>query len=388
MNSIVLKKKKVTSLGTIVEIIVAVCISLVFLSDVFSDYRQVIRACASVLAVLIFLYDVNCLKVLNRKILTLNIFLFLVAIINLIFVGNVTFSFLVKFFLIDQSIAFFFLGQKKLTNMIWYVLCAFMYMVIWYCMINSVDGYQLFKDTSRNYVSVYSIFILFILFIVYKRDGLYVPEYLIWHNLILSVVAVGRGGIISAAVLFVLYYIMRIKKNREILGKIKVILFLLVLGSIALYYLYSHGLLSVIWEKYLWRFYDNRAVGSNEERMLMLLQYIQKSKEKIFYILFGTDISKLTLIQYHNGNIHNSYFMLHKAFGMLGIVTLIGAILKSMKDLWKENNYELIVILIVILMRSFLDNCFPYHILNISFLFFVFYGLLKKLKQKGNRNDE
>lgn len=376
-NKIRIKKIAVNTNG-LIEIIVAICIGFVFLADIFSNYRQIILCAAYVLALVIFYYDCKCLKLLRRKLLILNAFLLIIATINLIFIENVTFPFLAKFFLLDQSIALFFLGRENLSEKIWCFFGVIIYAVLWYCMIHSVNGYTLFAYTSRNYVSVYSLFVLFLLVVVHYKNNTKFPGVLVWHNLVLCVFSVGRGGIISAAILFALYYMILIKKNKKLTKKIEIVGSLLIIAIIILYYMYTRGLLNVVWEKYLWRFYDNRSIGSNQERMSMLREYMTETLGNVFYFLFGSDISKLSLIKYQNGNIHNSYFMLHKAFGVLGGTVLLGYAASFAKVLWKSRAFDLLMIMAVIMFRALFDSCFPYHILNIPFMYMAIGCFYKK----------
>lgn len=362
------KRKKIT-IENLSEIIVAICIGCVFLSDVFSYNRQVFVAVSYIISFLIFIYDCQCLHMLKRRLIIFNLALLIIALFNMAFIGNVTIPFIFKFFLVDQSIALFFIGSKKLSKSIWYTLGIIIYVVVWYCMINSIDGYQLFSETSRNYASIYSLFVLFFIGVLHYKDNTEIPSLFIFHNLLLSIYCVGRGGIVSAAILLFLFYIMRIKSKEKFTKKIKIIGVLLIISAIVIYYMYSKGLLEVVWEKYLWRFHDNRAIGSNLERMAMIKMYVNKTLENIFYLLFGTDVSDLSLIINQNGNIHNSYLMLHKAFGLLGSAILLFEDSVCIKNIWSKRKYEFVSIILAIMFRSFFDSCFPYHLFNVPFMF-------------------
>lgn len=368
MNIVISRRKKIT-IENVSEIIVAICIGCVFLSDVFSYNRQAFIAVSYTISFLIFIYDCQCLHMLKSRLIIFNLVLLIIAFINLAFIGNVTIPFILKFFLVDQSIALFFIGSKKLSKSIWYTLGIIIYSVVWYCMINSVDGYQLFSETSRNYASIYSLFILFFIGVLHYKDNTEIPSLFIFHNLVLSIYCVGRGGIISAAILLLLYYMARIKSKEKFIKKIKIIGLLLLIFAIVLYYMYSKGLLEVVWEKYFWRFYDNRAVGSNLERMAMIRMYVDKTLENIFYLLFGTDVSHLSLILNQKGNVHNSYLMLHKAFGLLGSAILLFEVAVCIKNIWNKRKYEFVSIILAIMLRAFLDSCFPYHLFNVPFMF-------------------
>lgn len=281
------------------------------------------------------------------------VFLIVMSLINLFFTGNGLGGSITLMGNLLLAYVFILLENKKL--MFWVVLSYLITIgfIAYKLFILNADPNDIYESLSRNHagfvVVFWTGFLLFYLKITYNLYLLIFPIF----GLILSFFLFGRTSLIVSALLVLLVFFYKFRKNR-------VIQFLLVSALVvACYYLFldfgdiltsdtnlGAGLDTPRWE--LWRIY---------------LEHIN------FVNLFtGVDVSVLPMYDQFSGNPHNSFIKFHSRAGIGSIVFIILFFVSVFKYIKYRHYYILWLLLLLTIRASFDGDMF---VGNFDFIFFI-----------------
>lgn len=287
-------------------------------------------------------------KLLFKKFLLLLLTVFVFLSFNMIIVGNSDVKNIIYgvFLMPCLGALLFFYRVKYWTSLLLFVIVAFFFGSYIYRNGPFVKEETELLVNSRNYVS-YFVVLYSLPYFVHCFDYNKVPSLLVpIVCLIISIFAIGRGGILISLGLLVgvLYLKMNQKKKVRIVYRVAfifIIAFILFVGVGADFF-----------DIYFSRFSE---IGMNDAgRMPSWIEYIISMLNPI-NLLFGTKIESLNYtMKYLNGSLHNSFFTLHAIEGFIGLV-LILYMFKGLWQLYKQRYFVLVTILTVLLFKGFTD---------------------------------
>jgi hypothetical protein len=255
---------------------------------------------------------------------------------------------------------------------------GFLYVLLLFFIISIIRGINpndLF-NISRNFVSVV-LLIGLSLYIISCVQNQRNPNFLvILLSFIISIWATGRGGIISIGIILITYpFFLKVKKKYKFLA-----LFFLIVFVFLVYFYFEDILLQFG----LGRF---SSMGLVDIRSEVNAYYLDKSLSSTPYILFGVPYSEIPLIVELDYNPHNSFIRLHAFYGLLGFIFLFFAVIYSDLYYLKTKNYFFMILLIVLLIRSYVDSTSFHGPLDPLIYFFIFYTIKDISFKKNNKID-
>lgn len=293
------------------------------------------------------------------------------SLVNVLFVKTSTLDSIALELMVYVPLGLYFAINTKYTPNLWYIMCLFIAYFVMQHWFSSADGYNLFPGMGRNYVSVYSIILVFILSVVMGAMQKKVPIGVFILAFIFSVMAVGRTGIIATLLMLIAIILYRtFEKNGgpNLKRLLRILVICLVLG-IAVIYVFVN--FETILQTYFPRFAgkESSAALSNVLRLQMFQDYINMCTHNIEGLILGINPS---LISIFSGNLHNSYFQLHSATGIVWIGWILHSIVKYAYKEIREKNFELLISVSCFLFRAFMDWCFPAFLGSVIIWFIIF----------------
>ncbi len=209
--------------------------------------------------------------------------------------------------------------------------------------------------SSNNYVSVL-ILLAAALYYIAVETNLHtvrlvdlLPAIL---SFLLSVLALGRGGILSSGVLVVgvlLTYIGTITNKH-----FKRLLVIFVVSFSVAILMIGFGFNIVDWFFSLGR-WSTRGTY-NTDRLHIWNSYFEKTFESPLYILLGAPKSQIYVIGRYGGNPHNSFIQLHANNGLITLTLFFGFLIQSIIYYLKSHNFLRLSVLIVLIVRGVTDT--------------------------------
>lgn len=340
------------------EIISNIMISLIIIQNLSEKMGVLVSKVNAVLGlILLFLCVIEFH--FSKTIFKIYILALLISLINFIFVKEMTFGAIPKIFIIYFSLSYYFAKEKIFSQKLWtFVLCLLMLYISYLAIKKSLNGdLNIFYNASRNYVSLYLLTLMLLLAIVYHTTQRQLPVVFLYLYFILCIISVGRAGIISGLILVVGDMYNRFFNN----GKFQKYNMRFLIGIIIL--IIGFCIIGInkdfIVNKYFFRFVDKNSSGSNYLRLHFLIDYLS-SCNNIWSILFGSNSRNLSksLIE-ANGNLHNSYLMLHSYVGLFGVFIGIKSLLKVIYIFLKNDNVQLGLLILAFMVRILFDYFLP-----------------------------
>ena len=280
----------------------------------------------------------------------------LLALLNVVFVGQDPLTKYIVTGITLFSVGLYFNLADTLDYRLWrnvYLAAAAFIMFIWS---RSPNGYILFYNLGRNYVSVFLLSYMMPMQLAADKNQINIPIGYYVLNVICSISAVGRGGIVCTMLLLgmILVHRLLINERLTIRQKARNIVFSLMLaegGCIIL-----AGFWSSIAPKLFSRFIQDNTISDNS-RMTILIDYL-KAVDTLPKLLLGTRSGDIEFLKLWEGNIHNSYLMTHASYGLIGAVILLFGIAACIVMLLMNGHTELGLFLIAFSARSLIDTLF------------------------------
>lgn len=202
---------------------------------------------------------------------------------------------------------------------------------------------------SRNYL----VFYLFLYVMPYflhcyrleRMPSIIFPVFF----LIISILAIGRGGIIMSVILLIGWLCMLLKTTNH------KFLILFIIAGLIIYTTY----ISVLSENFelLFSRFEERGLESTS-RTDAWAQYVQYSCTSIDNFLFGTNTNSVPLVRNLNRSIHNSYLTSHAYLGIFFILYIYLAV-KGYIVFIKQKQYFMIAFFGALFIKAFVDADFP-----------------------------
>lgn len=333
---------------------------------------------AIVLGLVILLYEISKCRI-EKKVYLFASYVVMLALINLFGVKNINFSFIIKFLCEYLPVSIWLLCRRSIHKRYWIsisIIIALATAISWF---SSPDNYSIMNNRfSRNYVSIFLLISIFIITYLYENLGENVPIWVPITYLILSILAIGRGGILASIIYCMLYYVVDLKKNSKYTS-LKLVLAFIGFILLIVFFLLEYD---TIMNMFFSRFVDSSALNSNNGRMRLYLLYISKMLHSFSSFFFGVRITEISkILPFIEGNLHCSFLQVHASFGILGIVGVIYYLKNCFQYLFKINHYYEIIFLIVFLFRIATDFALCGFVTDIIL---IYYMILPVIGRKSN----
>lgn len=281
--------------------------------------------------------------------------------------GNVSYSLSI---ISNILLACVIIEKKIFVNPLIWTYSAITSYIFYKVIILGLDPNTIFAHTSRNMIStiaiMYGVLIYLIMFL--KETKVTILPALI--ALLLSIIAIGRTGVVCALLLLIVVYIYNYiyakesKKKWYILGICVFILSLIYFAKDAL----SAGEIEFISR---WQVYG----VSDPARAQLLNRYIENID--FYTFMKGYDITSDIIYNSWNNNPHNSWIYLHYHLGIWGVV-LIGLCFISGVKLFIKKQLFLLFLLLIIILRASTDSVIFFS--NYDFIIYSFIILTFKIR--------
>ncbi len=215
---------------------------------------------------------------------------------------------------------------------------------------------NVFYDISRNHFSTFMILLFFPLaankddFSQRDRKSPYKLLLLSIICFVVSVLGVGRAGIVSAGMILLgcLFEVLFKKSDYGNWKKWIIILFVVI---IVYWIIVNPDILATIFP----RFFNRHRTIFEEQRAGLILDYINHITNTRD-ILFGVNLRECSYIQLYNNNPHNSFISIHAYYGLFGLLCVIFSCLQNIKNNTKNRNLCLAFFIIAVMIRISMDK--------------------------------
>ena len=368
------KIKKNSLFQLLSEVYVASIVFIAIIRNNYQDYLDQLMMIMLLMGVGLITYFVLCYRV-DFGVILLYSALLLCALLNKVFVRMASLKEIAITFIVYIPIAIFVFTEKKLNVNFWKTFYIAVTICIMWKWLHSVDGYLLFPELSRNYISIILLLPLYIYVVACSKANKNLPIWSVLLYLGCCVSAIGRGGILAGCVFLFLYMLWWLLFKQDNVGDIKVLkvsLFIILGFALVVFLLFG---LNPFLARFFPRFVDGTGVISDGIRIGMLTDYLKSLGDPKNLLLgsFSRDLNPELALRY--GNLHNSYFMFHAHYGLVGTVLLIYYIIASCIKLFSRKEFVLLMFFLVFLVRALTDHFFTLHygemILWYYFLYYI-----------------
>lgn len=369
----IVRKTKIN--GVIYEMIAVILLFTLFLS--YYNFGRSIVLFKTILGTVLWFHILTSYKYTRRELVICSIIIVYVILFSLMGKGSL------QLLMIEFPVAIFLLKKKELNKIIWTIMPITIMVIVMVNWSNSVNHYILFKDISRNYISIFGLYSLSIYNIMLEKKLKHCNIMIIFAYFMICLNAIGRGGIIASGIILVLFIYRKIfvntKKNYKTI--IKIVLFFIVAFILLIMISNNIGYIKIT---YFGRFFgvENSAEKSTQIRISIVKDYIESCNNSIISFIFGGNAGDYTIV---SDNLHNSYLQLHSKFGIIAVAFVIYFSIKSCIFMKKNNLLDSLYIFIGILVRAFFDWMFPSSPIDIILLYYM---LLPVFSMKGIHKDE
>ena len=262
-----------------------------------------------------------------------------------------------------------------------HILNVFFGIIASYFLLSIVGGRSLDQllDSSQNFVSVIMMTSSSVLTVItYRQTG----KIIIWPSVIttlLSVLAIGRGGILfSTCMLLGVVY----SANVKFFNKHKLIAYIL-LGVVVAVVLLSFNRIASLYES-LAVFERLQSRGLHDYwREHLMEEYL--GHMDLGTVFFGYDYSTNPEFNFLDNNPHNSFIRLHSFMGILAFPLLICAIIVLCRFLTRRHLLFFFLFL-SLLGRSYTDIMWFFMCYDFVFFLFILLGTQDGARRKTNRD--
>lgn len=301
----------------------------------------------------------------------------ILGLYNVIFVGQHAFQKYVIAGVIFFAVGLYFNVAETLNYRLWrdvFILTVAFIMFQWF---RSPDGYLLFYQLGRNYVSVFLLVYLFPMVAAAEKNQIRISLGYYILTALCAISAIGRGGILCtmgllAAVVVYRYLIDGQLTVRQKFLNISLCLVMAAAGVVVLLRYWNR-----IAGRFLSRFMQDNT-GSDNSRLRILTEYID-SVDSWPKLLLGSNSKKIPFLNQWIGNVHNSYLMTHAAYGLIGAAVVVAGLAASVVLLMRIGCAELGLLATAIAARGALDTIFMAKPGDVVVWFCLIYSLDKVL---------
>lgn len=234
---------------------------------------------------------------------------------------------------------------------------------------------ELMLLTSRNYVSVLMLLLVLFYYVSCHDKGKTISIIPAIVFFIISVFAIGRGGILTSAfflsglAIYKLQSVVNCQNNKtyKFLLKCIVILALLtiVIGIV-------NGLYQGYFENIFARFYNQS--GMDQARLVMWSNFLSNNMGSLREFLIGSNTGYIRL----DGNLHNSFLQSYASFGLAGFLMFLFLIIRAFIMGYKRKDFFWLLLYTTLLLRATTDRVFFQGYCEIFLYYFIFYWDFKQ----------
>lgn len=320
--------------------------SIYYLSD--ESFRLVIFGLSLFIAFYMGVKREEGLFVLKIPKKVLAFFFSVFSIVVLIQVINGTFTPFVLYCFSSPLVAYFIYSNKfntKILTIPLYIIAS--YVIIYYALNKTVIG--ALKNVSENYLSVILIMNIITIYMVKFRQKETITILPAFIGFFLSIMAIGRSGIVTSGFLLVL--VLWLKWRHFSVLKKAVSFLALITPILAIMFLKWGAILNILENMSVFEKFTNGGLDS-PSRDIIKEAYLSNINSFTFFV--GYNYADNYWFQHYGLNPHNSYIRLHYFSGILFFVIIL-LLLMSLLKLVKKNIF-FAGMLAVILIRSWTDS--------------------------------
>ena len=367
-----------TTLRQLVEVLCAIIVMSIIIGNESDEAASITGWISLILSIVIGAYLLFERRFTKRVIIIWAVGIAL-SMINMMYVKQNAMQLYVYMLFPFFMVALFFYAEKRINYYLWLITAALMTLYLMGKWINSPNGYNIFPELSRNYLSVFFFELLIFVEIAFNSINRKVPMPIYIIFFVCCVLGVGRMGIITAGLSLVLIYIFRSisyqeKRNRYQMLKVFT-LACVMLGGLFAVAISADKIATLIHQRFL-----EGHQASDLARKMILLSYFNRI-HSVRDILLGVNTKVIPYLKPWGGNVHNAFLMLHASFGALGFAGALWAFMKTIIGLLKEGKKEFAVVLFCFFIRALTDDVFVGQIGMII----VWYCILYKYPRKKKR---
>jgi hypothetical protein len=272
--------------------------------------------------------------------------------------------------IVGYALTHLYIPKKSLFIIIFSILLGLMFFILRYEIMYGVRALSYLSN--RNLLSMVSIPVLVVLFVQYQQNRFESPYVLLIATalgLVLSIMAVGRSGIITSSIMFAAALIATIScgKGKSYINKVGMKIIFILLFSALMFFIF------IMFFDYIYaKFSYFRSSGlTDSARSGIILQYFESLTFSNFFS--GTNYRELSSF---GGNLHNTYLTYHGNYGVFGMIIFLMFFYSIAKTAWNKEVFMTLVFLSFSL-RILTDtgNDFFTHL---GIFTTVFYGLRTK----------
>lgn len=230
---------------------------------------------------------------------------------------------------------------------------------------------NLFNGFSRNAVSIFIIIQIILLYIStfqWKKNLTIFPTLI---NLVLSIWSIGRSGIITSVVLFLI--ILSLKHKERGLKTIFTYIGIFTVLTISFLYFYETIFESAIERTVVMGMTDSSRESINSA-------YITNASNSLGNLFFGVSINEVSVFSLFSYNLHNAYLKLHSFHGLLGFSLILFQVVNSGFQFLKNKNLLYLGLMVVILLRITTDIAAFHGPFDPLIIYFLYTGIIYKQK--------
>jgi len=298
--------------------------------------------------------------------------------LNILFTGNSSFD-SQAYTVLCIGITLLLIQHKINTN---YLLTA-LYMNILVVLFRIFTGggiqsyMKIYVTSSSNFVSVHLLFVAVIYYAVLEQQGRRIPFVPALATWIVCVMAMGRGGILSASVLMVglvLYFRKTRFRNMKAQNRMCTILIIFIALIAAVPYVISIIMANMSTSVLLERF--STFGMSDNGRFPCWIEYITACFGDLKSFLLGASFSELKIVTRYGDNLHNSFLNIHAFNGMIMFVYIIILCIKAVFYAKRHHKMLFFWCFVTLCLRGATDYVFWHTNGTPIFLYFLFVPLM------------
>ena len=258
--------------------------------------------------------------------------------------------------------------------------------LVYLILISAENLNNIFSTLSRNYISVFSMIATIIFYIGEEKNNNQIKLYPSIINFVICVGGIGRGGIISSAILLLCVIYLKYFFTAD---KYKKILFVLIAIFIVIAIIIAPSILKR-YSVYFQRFIDNGF--ESDGRSAILNEYFNRIISNPVDAILGVNLKYCPTALYYNINFHNTILQMHFTYGIIFSFAVIYLSIKSCKNFIKNKKQILAILFLSYVVRSVLDQVGYAFYGEIFIYYFIFEGsnclktsgIFKKQNLKNN----
>lgn len=267
--------------------------------------------------------------------------------------------------------SFMSIGLLLLNFKINYKMTMFLYYLLIIIIAINYNNYHFYQ--YLNAISVYVLLFLSIYVIVGRINNINISIFPYIVALYTSMLTLGRhtggrGGFITFLFLLITYFFQYTKSTKALL---KFIIVSIALGLFVML-AYSHINSISFAQKIQDPLINFQKRGFESVRFVIWNDYILKTQESFFNIIFGTNISGTLTLNRYSENLHNSFLMLHAKYGLFMLLLILLLLFRTIKFLIINKQPEILYLVFALFIRMNLDYTNFNSILDVILIYYLF----------------